>query len=117
MVQVHSILAGQSVALLRRLQREYPQVRFSLIGDSAFESCCTDEVAAKHIGTEVLVHIGYACGCKGSLETIFIQEKQALDAAALQKCLASLPTPIHVTCKSDRVGFCVYALPGLTTAY
>ena len=95
-VQVHWTLAGRSVGLLRKLQSECPRTRFALIGDSAFESCCVDEVAARHIGAEVVVHIGYACGCKGVLETIYIPDRHPLDLSALQACLASLPAPTQL---------------------
>lgn len=95
-VQVHWTLAGQSVSLLRQLQGKYPQTQFALIGDSAFESCCVDEVAAKHIGAEVVVHIGYACGCKGRLETVYISEHYPLDLSAVQACLSSVPAPTQL---------------------
>ena len=32
-----------------------------ILGDSTYGSCCPDEVAARHLNADVLIHYGYAC--------------------------------------------------------
>ena len=32
-----------------------------LLGDSTYGSCCPDEVSARHLNADVLIHYGYAC--------------------------------------------------------
>ena len=37
-----------------------PTVRIAVLGDTSYGSTCVDEVAAQHIGADVIVHYGPA---------------------------------------------------------
>ena len=38
-----------------------PEARPYILGDTSYGSCCVDEVAAEHIGADVIVHYGRSC--------------------------------------------------------
>lgn len=37
------------------------RVRFSILADTSYGSCCVDEVAAEHVSADVVVHYGRSC--------------------------------------------------------
>ena len=36
-------------------------LHFFILGDTSYGACCVDEVAAKHLGADAVVHYGHAC--------------------------------------------------------
>ncbi|KAM4022934.1 2-(3-amino-3-carboxypropyl)histidine synthase subunit 2 isoform 1-T2 [Anomaloglossus baeobatrachus] len=53
-------LLSCSVTIARKLE-DATGAKTYILGDTSYGSCCVDEVAAEHVGAEVLVHYGRAC--------------------------------------------------------
>jgi diphthamide biosynthesis protein 2 len=56
-----------AAAVARALRRELASggagggVRVFVMADTAYNSCCVDEVGASHIDAQCVVHYGHAC--------------------------------------------------------
>jgi len=53
-----------AAAVARALRRELASgggVRVFVLADTAYNSCCVDEVGASHIDAQCVVHYGHAC--------------------------------------------------------
>lgn len=51
-----------AAAVARALRRELGHgVRVFVMADTAYNSCCVDEVGASHIDAQCVVHYGHAC--------------------------------------------------------
>ncbi|CAG9854447.1 unnamed protein product [Phyllotreta striolata] len=78
------LLADSSEVILR-LQGILNQTVY-LLGDTAYESCCIDYIAAAHIDADAIIHFGPVCFSKtsASLPYINIYEKKSLDLEKLR---------------------------------
>lgn len=57
---------------------------FYLMADTTFSPCCVDEVAAKHVDAELVVHFGDAClSPTQSLPVLYVFERAPLDVERL----------------------------------
>ncbi|KAK9446488.1 putative diphthamide synthesis protein-domain-containing protein [Limtongia smithiae] len=61
-------LLPRSSVIARVLEEELRQLGLSendalvfVLGDTSYSECCVDEIAAKHVDADVVVHIGVAC--------------------------------------------------------
>jgi len=59
-VQVDDSKLINAPDIIDALQKELPDSRVSLLGDSVTQ-CCLDEVAAEHYGSECIVKLGHTC--------------------------------------------------------
>ncbi|PUZ44474.1 hypothetical protein GQ55_8G103200 [Panicum hallii var. hallii] len=79
-------------AVARALRRELSSggggVRVFVMADTAYNSCCVDEVGASHIDAQCVVHYGHACMSPTSnLPAFFVLGKAPLDVHA---CASSM---------------------------
>ena len=63
---------------------------FYILADTSYGGCCVDEVAAKHVDADLVVHYGHAClSATARLPVIYVFTKQPLaDVAVAAKALA-----------------------------
>ncbi|KAJ9476306.1 2-(3-amino-3-carboxypropyl)histidine synthase subunit 2 [Pseudozyma hubeiensis] len=63
---------------------------FYILADTSYGGCCVDEVAAKHVDADLVVHYGHAClSATARLPVIYVFTKQPLaDVAAAASSLA-----------------------------
>jgi diphthamide synthase subunit DPH2 len=55
-------LLKDSASVCKALRRELGRsVRVYVMADTAYNSCCIDEVGASYVGAECVVHYGHAC--------------------------------------------------------
>jgi diphthamide biosynthesis protein 2 len=48
--------------LTQRCHKEISkEIHFYVLGDTSFNSCCVDTIAAQHIDSDFLIHFGPAC--------------------------------------------------------
>lgn len=59
-LQFSDDLLVDSVSIARKLE-EATGAKMYILGDTSYGSCCVDEVAAEHVGAEILIHYGRAC--------------------------------------------------------
>ncbi|KAG2557332.1 hypothetical protein PVAP13_8NG244501 [Panicum virgatum] len=82
-----------AAAVSRALRRELASsggggVRVFVMADTAYNSCCVDEVGASHIDAQCVVHYGHACMSPTSnLPAFFVLGKAPLDVHA---CASSM---------------------------
>ena len=63
-----------------------------VLGDTAYGSCCVDEVAAEHYSADLVVHYGHACLSRTSQKPVyFVFGKSPIDCG---KLLASLDAQV-----------------------
>ncbi|CDR99729.1 related to DPH2-diphtheria toxin resistance protein [Sporisorium scitamineum] len=62
---------------------------FYILADTSYGGCCVDEVAAKHVDADLVVHYGHAClSATARLPVIYVFTKQPLaDVSAAAKSL------------------------------
>ena len=61
-------------------REEEPPVRFYILADTSYGTCCVDEIAAEHVNADVVVHYGRACLSPTShVQVIHVFTVQALD--------------------------------------
>ncbi|XP_062182800.1 uncharacterized protein LOC133886903 isoform X2 [Phragmites australis] len=100
-----------AAAVARALRRELGGggVRVFVMADTAFNSCCVDEVGASYIDAQCVVHYGHACMSPTSnLPAFFVFGKAPLDVDA---CACSL---LECSRKSNKR---ILVLYGLEYAY
>lgn len=57
-----------------------PEARTYILGDTSYGSCCVDEIAAEHIGADVVVHYGRSClSPTARLPVIFVFTQKPMD--------------------------------------
>lgn len=63
---------------------------FYILADTSYGGCCVDEVAAKHVDADLVVHYGHAClSATARLPVVYVFTKQPLnDAGQAAKSLA-----------------------------
>uniref|UniRef100_V5EPN6 2-(3-amino-3-carboxypropyl)histidine synthase subunit 2 n=1 Tax=Kalmanozyma brasiliensis (strain GHG001) TaxID=1365824 RepID=V5EPN6_KALBG len=63
---------------------------FYILADTSYGGCCVDEVAAKHVDADLVVHYGHAClSATARLPVIYVFTKQPLaDVSAAARSLA-----------------------------
>ncbi|KAG8089651.1 hypothetical protein GUJ93_ZPchr0011g28222 [Zizania palustris] len=79
-----------AAAVARALRRELAGggVKLFVMADTAYNSCCVDEVGASHIDAQCVVHYGHACMSPTSnLPAFFVFGKTPLDANACGRSL------------------------------
>ncbi|KAG9464727.1 hypothetical protein GDO78_019476 [Eleutherodactylus coqui] len=89
-----------AVTIARKLE-EASGAQTYILGDTSYGSCCVDEVAAEHVGAEVLVHYGPAClsPCRRLPITYVFGHKAVnvdLCAEAFQKRIPQRDSPVMV---------------------
>ena len=77
-------------------------IKFTILADTSYGSCCIDEVAAEHVNADAIIHYGRACLSPTThLPVLHIFTKQPLDhVAAIQSLTSTFPdkfTPIILT--------------------
>jgi diphthamide biosynthesis protein 2 len=50
-----------SNAIVQKLKEKNENIKFYVLGDTSYGSCCVDEVAAEHINADFIIHYGTAC--------------------------------------------------------
>ena len=68
-LQLPDYLLPDGPELVRRLRAasealqrsDLDQLHFFILGDTSYGACCVDEVAAKHLGADAVVHYGHTC--------------------------------------------------------
>ncbi|KAJ4751564.1 Diphthamide biosynthesis protein 2 [Rhynchospora pubera] len=77
-------LLKDSASVCKVLRRELGKsVRVYVMADTAYNSCCVDEIGASHVGAECVVHYGHACMSPTSnLPALFVFGKALLDVSA-----------------------------------
>jgi len=66
-LQMPDYLLPDGPQLIRRLRfysqerTDLDQLHFFILGDTSYGACCVDEVAAKHLGADSVVHYGHTC--------------------------------------------------------
>ncbi|KAK8921383.1 hypothetical protein KSP39_PZI019992 [Platanthera zijinensis] len=76
-------------------------VRLFVMADTAYGSCCVDEVSASHVDAECLIHYGHACmSPTTTLPAFFVFGKASIDVTdcvqSLHHCLSTSHKPILV---------------------
>ncbi|KAF3330893.1 diphthamide biosynthesis protein 2 [Carex littledalei] len=82
-------LLKDSASVCKALRRELGRsVRVYVMADTAYNSCCIDEVGASYVGAECVVHYGHACMSPTSnLPALFVFGKAPLDISACAEAL------------------------------
>ncbi|KAF1744289.1 hypothetical protein MXB_4060 [Myxobolus squamalis] len=57
--QVEKIKNG--VEIYKNLRDSFPLIHFYMLADQTYSSCCVDEITAKHVPPELIIHFGDAC--------------------------------------------------------
>lgn len=53
-----------------------------VLGDTTYQSCCPDVVAAKHLNADCIIHYGHACLSHATLPVLYSFGKQAISVEA-----------------------------------
>ncbi|XP_017781332.1 PREDICTED: diphthamide biosynthesis protein 2 [Nicrophorus vespilloides] len=79
-LQFPDYLLPDSPKVANHLQNELQQTVY-VLGDTAYESCCIDYVAAAHIDADAVIHFGPMCFSQPtcSIPSLFIHEKHKLN--------------------------------------
>ncbi|KAF2880158.1 hypothetical protein ILUMI_26021 [Ignelater luminosus] len=79
-LQFPDFLLPDSTEVAQRLQLALNQTIY-VMGDTAYESCCVDYIAAAHVNADAIIHYGPVCFSKpsGSIPSLRIYEKKSLD--------------------------------------
>ncbi|KAJ0977106.1 hypothetical protein J5N97_012580 [Dioscorea zingiberensis] len=95
-------LLKDSTQVAKALRRELGNgVRLYVMADTAYGSCCVDEVGASHVDAECVVHYGHACMSPTStLPALFVFGKAFINvnacAESLHQCLSISNKPVLV---------------------
>lgn len=77
-----------------QLQRGVDTPEFWMLADTAYSSCCVDEVAAQHVDADVVVHMGNAClNAVQTLPVIYVFGRPMLDTAKIVELIAKQYEP------------------------
>jgi len=61
-----------------------PEARTYILGDTSYGSCCVDEIAAEHIGADVVVHYGRSClSPTARLPVIYVFTQKPMDKSTI----------------------------------
>ncbi|KAL5203904.1 hypothetical protein ABZP36_008775 [Zizania latifolia] len=96
-----------AAAVARALRRELADggVKLFVMADTAYNSCCVDEVGASHIDAQCVVHYGHACMSPTSnLPAFFVFGKTPLDVNACGRSL------VQCSRESDKHVLVLYGL-------
>ena len=67
------------------------EARPCILGDTSYGACCVDEIAAEHIGADVVVHYGRSClSPTARLPVIYVFTKQPLDVPSIVQAFIDL---------------------------
>ncbi|CAI9587364.1 unnamed protein product [Staurois parvus] len=78
-LQFPDVLLVDSVGIARKLE-DATGARMYILGDTSYGSCCVDEVAAEHVGAEILIHYGRAClSPSNRLPVMYVFGRKAAD--------------------------------------
>jgi diphthamide biosynthesis protein 2 len=76
-----STTTGQSQALCSNTEK---RVRFYILADTSYGSCCVDEIAAEHVNADVVVHYGRSClSPTARLPVIYVFSTHSLDISSI----------------------------------
>ncbi|EHA8588737.1 2-(3-amino-3-carboxypropyl)histidine synthase subunit 2 [Cocos nucifera] len=95
-------LLKDSTRVAKALRSELGKgVRLYVMADTAYGSCCVDEIGASHVDADCVVHYGHACMSPTStLPALFVFGKASIDvnacAESLCHCLSTANKPILV---------------------
>ncbi|PKA56256.1 hypothetical protein AXF42_Ash011186 [Apostasia shenzhenica] len=95
-------LLRDSTKVARALRSELGRrVRLFVMADTAYGSCCVDEVGAAHVDAECVIHYGHACmSPTTTLPAFFVFGKATIDVddcvQSLHHCLSTNNRPILV---------------------
>lgn len=80
-----------------RLQEELNQTVY-VLGDTSYESCCVDYVAASYVDADAVVHFGDVCfsECVGDVPHLEIYEKWDCDVERLKACVGTFTARLLV---------------------
>eukprot|EP00049_Salpingoeca_infusionum_P019323 m.361384 g.361384 ORF g.361384 m.361384 type:complete len:576 (+) comp19562_c0_seq1:294-2021(+) len=88
--------------------RSHTDAECFILGDTTYGSCCIDEVAAEHVGADLIIHFGHSCLSRPDrTQTLFVFGKASLSVEALQDSVATL---------ADAVRVCIIITPGYAHA-
>ncbi|XP_078434777.1 diphthamide synthesis DPH2 family protein [Wolffia australiana] len=93
---------ADATRVAKALRTEFEkEVAFYVMADTAYGSCCVDEVAASHVDADCVVHYGHACCSPTStLPALFVFRKMPIDvdvcAESLFRFLTTSEKPILV---------------------
>lgn len=81
--------AGASSASTSKSGASAPLPELYILADTSYGGCCVDEVAAKHVDADLVVHYGHAClSATARLPVIYVFTKQPLaDVSAAAQSL------------------------------
>ncbi|GMR38996.1 hypothetical protein PMAYCL1PPCAC_09191, partial [Pristionchus mayeri] len=54
-------LLGEAVPVSRDIEMALDEVQVFILAETSYRSCCVDEVAARHVSCDAIVHYGDAC--------------------------------------------------------
>ncbi len=89
--EVRSLYAADTAATAASTSKTSNTLpEFYILADTSYGGCCVDEVAAKHVDADLVVHYGHAClSATARLPVIYVFTKQPLaDVQAAAKSLA-----------------------------
>ncbi|OAY71771.1 Diphthamide biosynthesis protein 2 [Ananas comosus] len=95
-------LLRDSTSVAKALRCELGKgVRLYVMADTAYNSCCVDEIGASHVDAECVVHYGHACMSPTStLPALFVFGKAPINGNAcadlLNQCLSTTEKPVLV---------------------
>lgn len=73
--------------LTANVKKTVKQIRFYVLADTSYGSCCVDEIAAEHVNAQVIVHFGRSClSPTVRLPVIYIFTTPPLDLDAIVRC-------------------------------
>ncbi|KAL8828486.1 MAG: hypothetical protein Q9191_002559 [Dirinaria sp. TL-2023a] len=76
---------------LRLASSDDAEARPYILGDTSYGACCVDEIAAEHIGADIVVHYGRSClSPTARLPVIYVFTKQLLDVPAIIQAFVDL---------------------------
>ncbi|XP_018427496.1 PREDICTED: diphthamide biosynthesis protein 2 [Nanorana parkeri] len=99
-LQFSDDLLVESVSIARKLE-DATGVRMYILADTSYGSCCVDEVAAEHVGADILIHYGRAClSPSNRLPVMYVFGQKALNVnlcvESFQNLFPDCKTPVVV---------------------
>eukprot|EP01135_Chromosphaera_perkinsii_P002129 Nk52_evm63s217 gene=Nk52_evmTU63s217 len=86
-----------------------------VLGDTAYGSCCVDEVAAEHLNAEVIIHYGSSClSAPSRLSVIYVFGRLPLN---VPKCADALSDLVIRTIPLENANFCVVVFYDVRYSY
>lgn len=90
-----------SITVSDILRENFPDVKFAIVGDSPFASCCTDYVSAKHILAQGIIQIGHSCSTESPVPVLLLPEPMNPNFQDLITNISTLPNKIIIILGHD----------------